>query len=546
MALPVNIQELIHGRSVEWDRLEFKQGWNPEDVLHTLCAFANDINNWGGGYIIVGVAEENGRPVLPPAGLDANQLDRIQGELVGLCHRIPPQYLPVSQPYELQGQHILVIWVPAGDIRPYSAPVSLSERQSRREHYIRQGSRSIIAQSENLRRLQDLTARIPFDDRINRAASLKDLSLSLIQGFLDEVKSDLLEESTRMPFPELCRQMRLAKGPDEDLRPVNAGLLFFSKEPHLFFDRAWIEVVIRHDEAGKQFSEKYFKGPLHVQLRDTLAYIRNNVVEEKVRKVPGQAEAERFYNFPFAAIEEAVANAVFHKSYELPNPIEIQIWPDKMEVLSFPGPVPPVTASILASQRRIVAREYRNRRLGDFLKELHLTEGRGTGLPTIYRAMEQNGSPKPAFETDDQSTYFLTVLPVHEAAMASAAPANLDTKDPGNEDSNQGVPTDVVRDQVRDQVRDHVRDQVGYEVRDQVMDRIIQTLHFCLAPHSRKSILENLGLTNRSENFSENVGPAIDKGWLTMTIPDKPKSKSQQYITTPKGKELLQKLNLIR
>ena len=44
MPLPINISELINGNTVEWDRLEFKSGWNPEDVLHTICAFANDVN----------------------------------------------------------------------------------------------------------------------------------------------------------------------------------------------------------------------------------------------------------------------------------------------------------------------------------------------------------------------------------------------------------------------------------------------------------------------------------------------------------------------
>ena len=45
MSLPINIKDLIHGHSVEWERLEFKRGWNPEDVIHTMCAFANDIHN---------------------------------------------------------------------------------------------------------------------------------------------------------------------------------------------------------------------------------------------------------------------------------------------------------------------------------------------------------------------------------------------------------------------------------------------------------------------------------------------------------------------
>lgn len=57
-----------------------------------------------------------------------------------------------------------------------------------------------------------------------------------------------------------------------------------------------------------------------------------------------------------------------------------------------------------------VAREYRNRRIGDFLKEPHLTEGRGREFPTIYDAMESNGSEMPVFDTDDAS-YVLVTLP---------------------------------------------------------------------------------------------------------------------------------------
>lgn len=30
MALPINIHELIHGSTVEWERIEFKEEWNPE------------------------------------------------------------------------------------------------------------------------------------------------------------------------------------------------------------------------------------------------------------------------------------------------------------------------------------------------------------------------------------------------------------------------------------------------------------------------------------------------------------------------------------
>lgn len=95
---------------MEWERLEFKQGWNPLDTLHALCAFANDFHNLGGGYVVVGVAEKHGQPVLPPVGLPPSQLDAIQKEILNLGHSaIQPSYHPIAVPYEVDGRTVLVI-----------------------------------------------------------------------------------------------------------------------------------------------------------------------------------------------------------------------------------------------------------------------------------------------------------------------------------------------------------------------------------------------------------------------------------------------------
>jgi ATP-dependent DNA helicase RecG len=45
----------------------------------------------------------------------------------------------------------------------------------------------------------------------------------------------------------------------------------------------------------------------------------------------------------------------------------------------------------------LVARRYRNRRIGEIYKELKMTEGRCTGIPKIIRAMDTNGSLPPIF-----------------------------------------------------------------------------------------------------------------------------------------------------
>ena len=47
MPVPININDLINGTTVEWERIEFKEGWNDLDILHTICAYANDFSNLG-------------------------------------------------------------------------------------------------------------------------------------------------------------------------------------------------------------------------------------------------------------------------------------------------------------------------------------------------------------------------------------------------------------------------------------------------------------------------------------------------------------------
>lgn len=80
---------------------------------------------------------------------------------------------------------------------------------------------------------------------------------------------------------------------------------------------------------GDRFEEKTFKGPLGRMTREALGYIQRNHLRETVVKHPQRAEAERFWSFPYAAVEEAVVNAVYHRSYEEHEPIEVRISPAK-------------------------------------------------------------------------------------------------------------------------------------------------------------------------------------------------------------------------
>ena len=173
-----------------------------------------------------------------------------------------------------------------------------------------------------------------------------------------------------LPLEELGRSLNIVEGSDEFLKPRNVGLMFFNDSPEKFFPATQIDVVFFPEGvAGNKIEEKIFRGPLHHQLRDALMYLRNMVVEEHVTKVAGRAEAERVFNYPYEAIEEALVNAVYHRSYEIREPIEVRVNPDRIEILSYPGPDPSISLKDLYS-KRFVTRRYRNRRIGEFLKEL--------------------------------------------------------------------------------------------------------------------------------------------------------------------------------
>ena len=137
------------------------------------------------------------------------------------------------------------------------------------------------------------------------------------------------------------------------------------------------------------------------------------IITEKVVKHPDRAEADRFFNYPYAAIEEALANAVYHKAYDEREPIEVRVNHDMIEIISHPGPDRSVTIQGL-KEYKVYSRRYRNRRIGEFLKDLHLTEGRNTGFKKILGALRANGSPLPEFETDEAHDYFVTRIFIHE------------------------------------------------------------------------------------------------------------------------------------
>ena len=420
MAIPVNVESLINGQVVESTRIEFKAGFNPERVVHTICAFANDIDNIGGGYVVLGVEEKDSVVQLPPRGIAQGEVDGIMKRLREFCHCIEPLYEPVAEPVLVDGRYVIVIWCPAGFGRPYKAAKNVFKNTADKRYYIRKLASTVVASAEEERELFYVSSDIPFDDRPNLTARVEDLSLALMRDHLREVGSSLYGQSEHASLLEVARDMQLVAGPPEDLHPRNVGLLMFSDHMNEFFRYARIELVDLPDPTGEGMVEKVFEGPIQRQLRDALLYIKNYEIKSMTRKSPDAAEAQTVYNYPYAAVEELVSNAVYHRSYQIAEPIVVRVTPDEMEITSYPGFDRSIADEDIA-RYHIRARVYRNRRIGDFLKELHLIEGRNTGFPTAFAALEQNGSALPRFSMDENRGFLSVTLPVHPAFAPPAS-----------------------------------------------------------------------------------------------------------------------------
>lgn len=426
--LPINVEDLLYFRGIESPRVELKASWDEvttgPQVIRTICAFANDFQNLNGGYVVIGVAQENGSPILPPKGLDADEMEQAQQWIRGKCATIDAAYQPVFSPETVYGKHILVIWAPGSDVRPHQAydKYGKQEKDRQRRYYIRVGDETIDVTKEPglLTQLMQLTARVPFDDRRAQNASVLDLRETKVREFLQDIRSDLVHEQDTKT---LYRNLRIAVPVNGHDLPKNIGLLFFSQDPEQWFSGARIEVVHFSDDAsGNILEEKVFgKRPIHEQLRECLAYLENMTVRQ-IEKLPNRPMATGWVSYPMLAMREALVNAIYHRSYEnIPEPTKVYLYPDRMEIISYPGPVSGIEQRHFDNNERLPAVPARNRRIGEFLKELRLAEGRGTGIPKVLRAMLENGSPQPKFDFDEARSYFRVTLPAHSEYVSVLA-----------------------------------------------------------------------------------------------------------------------------
>lgn len=355
-------------------------------------------------------------------------------------------------------------------------------------------------------------------------------------------------------------------GPVENRKIKNVAAMMFSETPEKFFPVTQVDIVhfpegsIRNPDL--MIEAPKITGPVPQMIKETLSYLRTNVIKQRTVKPADNEKSVKAFNYPYQAIEEAVVNALYHRDYTEREPVEITIEPTHIDILSYAGPDRSISADAIRAAIKLKARRYRNRRLGDFLKELGLTEGRATGIPTIQKHLLLNGSKAATIETDEDRTYFLITIPCREDMIGQPEEAR----------DKEVVPvaiydvSNVVKEElVNFDLQVYSADAEDFNVLEKALVKIISQVYLQVwetAKMERNLLVADvvrtfLMLKKKAVPASELLGslnceslyklrryiiePAIEAGYIEMSNLAKPTSSRQSYRLTALGYAVLQR-----
>jgi len=486
------ISEIAHGES---KKLECKASL-PKDskkYMKTIVAFANT----AGGKLIVGVSDDRQIIGVPEEDVFAVK-DAISDSITNSCE---PQIVPDIFVTEIDGKSIIVSEVYPGANCPYFVK-SLGLREGT---FIRVGGTTRLADESMLKELQMRGSNLRFDEMVN-------MQFPVLPSAIDKLCQDISEaRSSRVSSGQFISQITvqekdlvnwkvlIQKG--KDYIATNAFLLLTGN----YFDFSKIQCArFKGKDRTVFIDKKEYYGPLYEQIENAYGFILNHI---NMGVAIDALHREEQYEIPTRSVREMIVNAVTHRNYMLDSSIQVAVYDDRVEVTS-PGMLYGTLdiASIKAGRS-----ETRNRTIARVFDKMHLIESWGTGIRRILEDCANAGLPEPGF-----------------SEVGDAFRVEIYRKQ-----VNQLAPDQTNTEQVPSKYRASTG-QVPFENRtsaESVMEeRFKELIEFCTVPRKRSEMQEFIGLTHR-EHFREAVlNPLLEKGFIKLTIPDKPKSSLQRYV----------------
>lgn len=481
----LNENELLEiiGRG-ECHTTEFKKSTTDitKDVYESICAFSNR----DGGHVFLGV-KDNGEIL----GIEPNCIEKMKKDFVTAINNAnkmyPPLFLTPIE-YELQERKILHIYVPVG---------TQVSRCSGRIYDRNNESDIDITDNEEL--VYKLYARKQGTYFVNKVFP---------EWGMDVLRSDLIERARKMTRAKSNNHPWLSMDDAELLR--SAGLILLDHESRkegitlaailLFGKDTTIMSALPQHKTDMIFRVQ------NLDRYDDRDVIVTNLLDSYDRM---SEFAQKHLNDPFvldgmqsisardAILREIISNSLAHRDYSSGYVAKMVIEKDR-----------------IFAENSNRTHGYGNLNLNTFepfpknpaiskvFREIGLADELGSGMRNTYKFTKLYSGGVPQFIEGD---VFKTVIPLNETATMKSGPKSSD--------------------QVSDQVSDRVSDQVENEA---VVEKILE---FCKTARTKKEISEYIGYKNLTYMTRAFLKPLLESNKLAYTIPEKPQSRLQKYIT---------------
>ena len=359
----------------ENQHIEWKASWRDE-YLKWICGFANA----AGGVLVIGRNDKGQVTGISDAHRLLELLPNKVRDLLGILVAVNLSYA--------EGREYLEIEVGA-----YPNPISYKG-----EYYQRSGSTNQLLKGAALDRFLLRRYGRTWDGSPLPGVSVVDLSPSALSRFRQMAGRSARLDAAALTESDaaLLDKLNLTEG--DYLK--RAAVLLFHPEPERFVTGALVKIGYFASESDLRYHD-VVTGDLFTQVWKTLELLRTKYL----KAVISYEGIQRIESFPVPepALREVLLNAIVHRDYAVPAPIQIRVYEDRLAIWN-PCELPDNwTRDTLLEPH--ASRPYNPDIASTFFRAGEI-EAWGRGIERVMAACRQAGTPEPRIRLDARDLWF--------------------------------------------------------------------------------------------------------------------------------------------
>jgi len=357
----------------EGQRLELKRSL-AELGMGTRAAAA--MANTDGGHVLFGVRDDG---TILGVQIGAQTREQV---VRAVTDNTDPTLYPSVEYVDVNGNTVIVVAVARSEDRPHLV---------RGRAYKRVGAADVQMSRAEYERLLLARRQPPFDQQLVEGTTYADLDEIKVRDFLrrrQEAYPDATPPGAALP-QVVAEMLEGARERDGELVPTYTGLLFFGRDLQRFLPRAEVKLARFQGTTTLAFIDRLIvHGTLPEMLDEAERFIRRNT--RTAMKVV-EFESVQVTEYPYDAVREGLVNAMAHRDYHHSSGIQVNIFDDRLEVMS-PG------EALIPLSELEGSHVTRNEALCRRFRDIGEMEQFGTGITKMKRLMREHGLGEPVFE----------------------------------------------------------------------------------------------------------------------------------------------------